>query len=234
MGMRAAQLAADCLRKVLQTKGYARVVFATGASQFEVINALVKLSEIDWSKIHGFHLDEYVGLDDMHPASFCRYLRERLTTRVSFRSFTFIDGMADSDIACAKVSDALGSDPIDLMLCGIGENGHLAFNDPPADFELDVAYHVVQLDEACRQQQVNEGWFPDLETVPELAVSMTIRQMMKAERIVCSVPGSRKALAVRDSLEGAISPNMPASILRQHDNAILLLDEESAALVQRA
>lgn len=207
---------------------------ATGSSQFEVLDALVQEPDIAWDRIDGFHLDEYVGLAPTHPASFCGYLKERFVDRVPLRSFHYLDGLADPSIVCRSAEQAIRTRPVDLAMIGIGENGHLAFNDPPADFETDAAYHVVPLDEACRKQQVGEGWFASLDDVPKLAISMTIREILRAQRIVCSVPDARKAEAVRAAIEGPLTNQLPASILRQHPSATILLDAASAQLLSRS
>lgn len=219
------------MRQAVAQRGTARLIVATGSSQFEVLNALVQTDGIDWTAIDGFHLDEYVGLPSSHPASFCGYLKERFVNRVALRSFHYLDGLSDPSTVCDQAERAIRSAPIDLALIGIGENGHLAFNDPPADFETKRAYHVVQLDEACRLQQVGEGWFASLADVPTHAISMTISQILQAHRIVCSVPDSRKARAVADSIEGPVTPLVPASILRQHPRATIVLDRAAAGLL---
>jgi glucosamine-6-phosphate deaminase len=218
----------------LADRGSARIIVATGSSQFEVLDALVQEPDIAWDRIDGFHLDEYVGLAPTHPASFCGYLKERFVDRVPLRSFHYLDGLADPSIVCRSAEQAIRMQPVDLAMIGIGENGHLAFNDPPADFETDAAYHVVPLDEACRKQQVGEGWFESLDDVPKLAISMTIREILRAQRIVCSVPDARKAEAVRAAIEGPLTNQLPASILRQHPSATILLDAASAQLLSRS
>jgi len=225
MGRVTAELAADHLRSLLQNQEHAHIVIATGASQFEVLSHLVDAPGIDWSRVTGFHLDEYVGLSDQHPASFCRYLRERFVDRVPLADFHFLRGDADAEQTVAQTADLLQRVEIDLTLCGIGENGHLAFNDPPADFETESPYLIVELDQPCRQQQVGEGWFATLDDVPTHAMSMSIRQILKSKKILCSVPDQRKAEAVRSTLEEEISPMIPASILRQHSDATLIIDQ---------
>lgn len=234
MGAHAARLAGQALRSAIELRGGARIVVATGSSQFEVLDALVRFPDIAWDRIDGFHLDEYVGLPSTHPASFCGYLKERFVDRVPLRSFHYLDGLDDPSAVCRAAEQAIRSTEIDVALIGIGENGHLAFNDPPADFETDAAYHVVPLDEACRRQQVGEGWFASLDEVPKRAISMTIREILRAKRIVCSVPDARKADAVRASIEGPLTNQLPASILRQHSNATILLDTASAQLLNRS
>ncbi|TWU03878.1 glucosamine-6-phosphate deaminase [Neorhodopirellula pilleata] len=225
MGRVTANLAADHLRTLLQNQDHAYIVVATGASQFEVLSHLVTMPDIDWARVTGFHLDEYVGLSDQHPASFCRYLRERFVSQVPLADFHYLRGDADAEQTIAQTAEILRRVEIDLTLCGIGENGHLAFNDPPADFETDSAYLIVELDQPCRQQQVGEGWFASLDEVPTHAMSMSIRQILKSKKILCSVPDRRKAEAVRSTLEDEISPMIPASVLRRHADTTLIIDQ---------
>jgi glucosamine-6-phosphate deaminase len=232
LGAAAAERAAGALRAALAGQGRAHVIAATGASQFEFLDALVGMPDLDWSKTVFFHLDEYVGLPASHPASFRRYLRERIVDRVHPGGFHFIDGDAADPVAeCQRVGAILSAHPIDVAFVGIGENGHLAFNDPPADFDVEAPYVVVALDEACRRQQLGEGWFARLEDVPPRAISMSIRQILKAREIVAVVPDGRKAQAVKACMEGEISPVAPASILRTHAHATVYLDADSAALL---
>jgi glucosamine-6-phosphate deaminase len=234
MGQAAALDAAAILREAISRKGMAHVIAATGASQFEFLDALTAIPGIDWSKVVCFHLDEYVGLPETHPASFRRYLKERLVARVHPGAFHFIEGdAAEPAVEARRVGRLIRTCAIDAAFVGIGENGHLAFNDPPADFETEEPYLVVTLDEACRRQQLGEGWFAGLEDVPKQAISMSVRQILKAERILCVVPDARKARAVRASLEEELGPERPASILRTHPRATLFLDRESAGLLAR-
>ena len=233
MGEAASRAAAEIIREAIAARGRARVVAATGASQFGFLDALTREEGIDWSRVTFFHLDEYVGLPESHPASFRRYLKERLAERVRPGAFHFIDGEANDPRAeCRRLGELISQDEIDVAFVGIGENGHLAFNDPPADFETEEPYIVVDLDEACRRQQVGEGWFEGVNEVPRQAVSMSIRQILKARRCICVVPDRRKAEAVRDCLELEVSPLRPASALRQHGGASLYLDRESASLLK--
>ena len=231
MGRAAADHAARSLRNAISDHGYARMIAATGASQFELLEALTSLPGIDWSRVEVFHLDEYIGLSATHPASFRRYLLERLIHKTGITKYHFLDGDGDPQAVIRKVGNELQSKQVDLTFAGIGENGHLAFNDPPADFQIDDPYLIVDLDEACRQQQVNEGWFSQLADVPKKAISMSVRQIMRSKEIIVVAPDARKALAVKASLEGEISPMMPASILRNHANATIYLDTDSAALL---
>ena len=231
MGPLVAAAAAKRLIAAIERYGHANLVVATGASQFEVLAALVQQPEVDWQRIHGFHLDEYVGVSPDHPASFCRYLRERFVSQVPLASFHYLRGDQPVTTTLEAANAALRDRRIDVALVGIGENGHLAFNDPPADFATDSPYLLVPLDEKCRQQQVGEGWFASLDEVPTQAISMSIQQILRAETIFCSVPDRQKAPAVRDTLEQAISPTVPASILRTHGNTWLVLDQASSHLL---
>jgi glucosamine-6-phosphate deaminase len=235
MAAAAAEHAASALRRAIDQRGRAHVIAATGASQFEFLDALVRAPNIDWTRTVFFHLDEYVGLPDTHLASFRRYLRERIVDCVHPGAFHFIAGDApDPEAEARRVGALLSAHPIDVAFVGIGENGHLAFNDPPADFETEAPYLVVALDEACRRQQLGEGWFARLEDVPRRAISMSIRQILKAGEILAVVPDARKARAVRDCLEGEVTPQHPASILQSHPRATVYLDQPAAALLKRA
>jgi glucosamine-6-phosphate deaminase len=229
IGNYSASVAAEALRTAIREKGEARLIVATGSSQFQVLEALTKADGIDWSCVDGFHLDEYVGLGITHPASFCGYLKKRFVDLVPLRSFFFLDGLREPKELCREAGQAIRSKPIDVALIGIGENAHLAFNDPPADFETTEAYHIVTLDETCRRQQVGEGWFDKFEQVPTTAISMTIQQILASKLIVCSVPDRRKAEAVAATLRGKVRPEVPASILQHHSNFTLALDTGSAA-----
>ncbi|MFZ4983833.1 MAG: glucosamine-6-phosphate deaminase [Blastocatellia bacterium] len=232
-GIAAAAQAAEAITGAIARKGEARIIAATGASQFEFLQALIGHSEIDWSKVEMFHLDEYIGLPITHPASFRKYLIERFIQPAGLTRYHLIDGEQDPLEVCRHLGETLAADPVDVAFVGIGENGHLAFNDPPADFETEEPYLVVNLDEDCRRQQLGEGWFATLDEVPRQAISMSVRQIMKSREIVCVVPDARKARAVRDCLEGEISPRHPASILRRHENAVIYLDPASAGLLKK-
>lgn len=230
LGLAAAQQGAQAIRQALEARGAANIIVATGASQFETLAALITEPDIDWTRVTGFHLDEYLGLDDQHPASFRRYLRERFVSQVPLQAFHYVDGSSpDPRGVCDQLGERIGKHPIDVAFVGIGENGHLAFNDPPADFETETPYLVVELDEACRQQQAGEGWFATLDDVPKQAISMSCQQVLKTKKIICSVPDQRKAVAVRNSVEGPLTPEVPASILQSHDDTILFLDQASAS-----
>jgi len=228
----AAAEAASRIRNAIATFGRARIIAATGTSQLAFLDALIATAGIDWSKVELFHLDEYIGLPIDHPASFRKYLLERVIRPAGIARTHLIDGERNPDDVCRELGRELIIAPIDVAFVGIGENGHLAFNDPPADFETEQPYLVVQLDEACRRQQVGEGWFASTDQVPERAITMSIRQILKSEAIIAVVPEARKAEAVRACLEDAISPMAPASILRTHANVSLFLDAESAALLK--
>ena len=227
----AAEHAANSLRACAGAAGYARLVAATGASQLEFLEALTGVAGVDWKRVEVFHLDEYVGLAAPHPASFRKYIRERLIAPTGISHYHLLDGESDPEKVAREVGKELGAKPVDLLFAGIGENGHLAFNDPPADFETEHPFLVVKLDEACRRQQVNEGWFAGVQDVPQKAITMSIRQIMRAREIICVVPDRRKAEAVKACLEGEISPMAPASILREHANVTVYLDDESASLL---
>ncbi len=232
-GRAAAQAGAEVLRKTIADRGEANIIIATGASQFEVLETLVTLPDIAWEKVTVFHLDEYVGLPISHPASFRLYLWERFQRKltVPLRAFHYVDGTNDPEAECSRLDQLIKAHPIDVCFAGIGENAHLAFNDPPADFETERAYLVVNLDEACRRQQLGEGWFPTLEDVPARAISMSIRQILKSRCIVIAAPDERKARAVWDSVEGPVTPEVPSSILQTHADTHIFLDEAAASLL---
>jgi glucosamine-6-phosphate deaminase len=231
MSHTAARHAADRLRDVIERRGRVRIIAATGASQFDFLDALTATPRVDWSRVEMFHLDEYVGLPITHPASFRKYLLERLITKVGIGRYHFLDGEEDPERVANEVGEALAAAPVDVAFVGIGENGHLAFNDPPADFTTEKPYLLVTLDQACRQQQVGEGWFASVADVPQQAISMSVRQILKSRTILCIVPDSRKARAVKACVEGDVSPMAPASILKTHEDTVLYLDRESAALL---
>jgi len=231
-GRAAADRAAALINQIVANQGTCRLVFATGASQFELLSQLTA-KPLPWNKITGFHLDEYLGLVPDHPASFCHYLQQRVVSKVPLQKFHFINGTAENALhECDRLNQLIRAAPIDLALIGIGENGHLAFNDPPADFETISPFIVVELDEACRRQQLGEGWFPTLDDVPRHAISMSIQQILAARHLICTVPDARKAVAVAASFEGPETPRVPASILRRHGAIDLFLDEDSASLLK--
>jgi glucosamine-6-phosphate deaminase len=235
LGQAAAAQAATAIRRAIAAKGWARIVAATGTSQAAFLNALTRANDIDWAKVEAFHLDEYIGLPITHPASFRKILLEQLMRKAGIVNYHLLDGDApDPAEVMRRVGKRLASSPVDVTFLGIGENGHIAFNDPPADFDTENPYIVVELDEACLRQQVGEGWFADVSQVPRQAISMSVRQILKANEIVVVVPESRKARAVKACLEGPITPLAPASILRMHANATVYLDHDSAALLSPA
>ncbi|MEP7322228.1 MAG: glucosamine-6-phosphate deaminase [Saprospiraceae bacterium] len=234
MGLLAAKAAAITIRKVIEAHGVAHIILATGASQFTVLDNLVHEEGIDWGRVVMFHLDEYVGIPESHPASFRKYLKDRFIDKVSHLKAThLIQTENDAEEECGRIGNIIDSHSIDLALVGIGENGHLAFNDPPADFDTQSPYIVVQLDETCRQQQFGEGWFESMDQVPLKAISMSVHQILKSKEIICSVPDARKALAVKNTLEQAISNLYPASILRTHTNCTLFLDQYSSSMLSK-
>jgi glucosamine-6-phosphate deaminase len=233
MGMVAAGQTAQWLNAAIAARGAANLILATGASQFEMLESLVTL-DVDWSRVTVFHLDEYIGLSETHPASFRKYLKERFADKLPMlRKFYYVNGeTTDPAAECARLSALIAAHPIDVACIGIGENGHLAFNDPPADFDTEKPYIVVNLDDACRRQQLGEGWFPTFDDVPTQAISMSIRQMMKSAAIVCTVPDARKARAVKGAVEGPVTNLHPSSILQRHPHCELYLDEPAASLLK--
>lgn len=233
MGATAAADGADAILEAIAERGHANIIVATGASQLHVLEALTKNERIDWTRVTGFHLDEYLGLPESHRASFRLYLKQRFVDLVTMASFHYVNGEAeDPSIECERLGNLIADHPIDVAFVGIGENGHLAFNDPPADFETEQSYLVVNLDEACRRQQLGEGWFASLDEVPNRAISMSVRQILKSRRIICSVPDERKSTAVANSVEGPVTPDVPASILQSHDHTTLYLDPPGASLLR--
>lgn len=234
LGEAAGIAAAQLIRETIDQEGSANIILATGTSQFETLNQLVKDREIDWSKVVMFHLDEYIGLPLSHPASFRKYLKERFLSKVgALKATHLINGETDPEAECNRLRDLILQHPIHVALVGIGENGHLAFNDPPADFDTDEPYIIVDLDEACRKQQYGEGWFKSIKDVPAQAISMSVRQILKSKNVICSVPDGRKALAVQNCLEQPVSNLFPASILQTHERCTLFLDKTSSAHVSR-
>jgi glucosamine-6-phosphate deaminase len=231
MGKAVAASAAEKISRAIENKGEANIILATGTSQFETLKPLVSYEEIDWSKVRMFHLDEYIGLGEEHPASFRKYLKERFVEQVrTLKAVHFIDGDAeDLQAECRRLGEIITACPIDVALVGIGENGHLAFNDPPADFETQEPFIIVKLNETCRKQQLGEGWFETIDDVPKSAVSMSVRQIMKSDCIIASVSQRRKAQAVKSAIEGNVSNMCPASILQEHPNCEVYLDEEAAS-----
>ena len=233
LGRAAAEKTAAVLNEAIEKNGRARLLMSTGASQFETIEHL-RGQRVDWAKVELFHLDEYIGIDDSHPASFVKYLRERFVRNdIPLKHAYFLNGGGDPARVIAEMSAQIKKAPVDAALIGIGENGHIAFNDPPADFDTAEAFIIVKLDEACKRQQVREGWYAKLSDVPKYAVTMTVSQIMDSRAIISAVPHSQKAEAVRNTLEGETSSRVPASILKTHGNWSLYLDKNSAALLNR-
>ncbi|MGX5817685.1 glucosamine-6-phosphate deaminase [Chitinophaga lutea] len=233
LGKAAGKDAADLIRRAISEKGQANIILATGTSQFQTLEQLIAEKDIDWSKVVMFHLDEYIGLPLSHPASFRKYLQERFLAKVpALKAAYLINGEGDAELERQRLNALIAQYPIDVALVGIGENGHLAFNDPPADFETTSPYLIVSLDEKCRLQQMGEGWFGSLAEVPAQAISMSVRQIMLSKHIICSVPDKRKAQAIKDSVERPVSPAYPASILQGHASCGLYLDEASASLLE--
>lgn len=230
LGRRAGNRAVALLRQALEGGRRATLVVATGTSQYATLDALVHAEGMAWERVDAFHLDEYVGVPDSHAASFRRYLRERFVSRVpALASFAYIAADApDPQAECRRLAGLLRGRTVDVGLIGIGENSHLAFNDPPADFTTTAIYHVVPLDEACQRQQVGEGWFPNMAAVPKTAISMTVPAIMAFSHIVCSVPDARKAAAVAATVAGPLTPACPASLLRTHPACTLFLDRAAA------
>src|SRR5438309_2729731 len=227
----AAEHAAEAIGRAICDRGQARIIAATAASQFEFLDALTKMPGIDWQKVEVFHLDEYIGLPITHPGSFRKMLLDHLIKKTGIAKYHLLDGDADPAEVVRRVGKELTSAPIDVAFVGIGENGHLAFNDPPADFQTEEPYLIVQLDDACLRQQVGEGWFASISEVPWQAISMSVRQILKAKEIICVVPDARKAPAVKLCFDGEVSPMAPASILRTHSAATVYLDRGSASLL---
>jgi glucosamine-6-phosphate deaminase len=234
LGRAAAQQAADAIGQAIRERTRARMIAATGASQFELLDALTSLPGIEWGQVDMFHLDEYIGLPIDHPASFRNYLLARLIDKVGITHHHLLDGQRDPAEVVRDVGNALQQAPIDVALVGIGENGHLAFNDPPADFDTTVAYKVVALEERCRRQQFGEGWFATLDDVPTEAISMTVQRILSSRTVILTVPDERKAEAVHEVIEGPVTNMWPASILQQHPNCTVFLDAPAASrLVKR-
>ena len=232
LGQAAAEQAANAMRRALAEREFARIIAATAASQLEFLDALTKMPRIDWSRVEAFHLDEYIGLPISHPGSFRKMLLEQLVKKTNLSRYHLLDGDAvDPAEVARREGKALASAPIDIAFLGIGENGHIAFNDPPADFKVEDPYIIVNLDEACRRQQVGEAWFADISQVPKQALSMSVQQILKAKEILAVVPDRRKAEAIKKCFEGEISPMAPASILRTHSNTTIYLDNASASLL---
>ena len=232
LGKTAGAAAAQIIRETIELNGEASIILATGTSQFETLNQLMSEKNIDWRKVIMFHLDEYIGLPVSHPASFRKYLLERFLSKIpALKASYLVNGETDPKAECARLGDLITQHPVDVALVGIGENGHLAFNDPPADFETEQPYIIVELDDACRIQQMGEGWFRSVEEVPRYAISMSVKQILKSKHIICSVPDARKAIAVKNTVEQPVSNLYPASILQLHSHCVCYLDKSSAFLL---
>ncbi|MCL2462074.1 MAG: 6-phosphogluconolactonase [Defluviitaleaceae bacterium] len=229
LGKAAAALAAQKISAAVGEHGSARILLSTGASQFETLNALLA-SDVDWSKVTMFHLDEYIGLPESHKASFRKYLKERFVSKVPLARAVFVDGEGDVRANIERLNAEIESAPIDVGVVGIGVNGHIAFNDPPADFETRQSYKIVDLDEKCKEQQVGEGWFAAIGNVPRQAVTMTPYRIMRCKSIVSAVPHLVKAEAIRATLEGEVTNLVPATLLKTHADWTLFIDNESASL----
>ncbi len=235
-GVAAAKFGAGKIRAALASQGECRIIVATGASQFEMLTQLAKEPGIDWGKVTIFHLDEYVGLPESHPASFRKYIKERFVAKLPMAPFeaNYVPGDApDLPAAIARLGAHLQEKPVDVSFIGIGENGHIAFNDPPADFDTEEPYLIVNLDEVCRRQQLGEGWFPTLDDVPKRAVSMSVRQILKSRCIVNTVPDERKAYAMQITFEGELCPAHPASVIRLHPDCATFCDVPAASRLSR-
>lgn len=228
LGQKAAKQAADILNESIQSKGRARLILSTGQSQFEFFESFIQ-QKVDWSKVEMFHLDEYVGLSEQHPASFRKYLKERFVQKLPLGQAFFVNGEGDIDKHIAKLNEAIAEAPVDVALIGIGENAHVAFNDPPANFDTTEPFILVDLDDACKQQQVGEGWFPTVDDVPKQAITMSVQQILKSKAIISCVPHGVKAEAVHKTITEDVTNDIPATILKTHDNWTLYLDEASAA-----
>ena len=234
LGVAAGKAAAALIVAAIKHRGQANIILGTGASQFETLNQLTASPDIEWNKVVMFHLDEYIGMPATHPASFRKYLKERFLDKVpQLKAYYLIDGDAEPVEECRRLGALITAHPIDVALAGIGENGHLAFNDPPADFETTQPYIIAELDEACRNQQLGEGWFRTIDEVPSTAISMSVQQLMKSRHIICSVPDQRKARALKNSFEQPVSNMYPASILRRHADCRFFLDVFSVSLLSR-
>jgi len=234
LGKMAGIAASRKIKAAIEAKGHANIILATGTSQFETLSQLLSEEGIDWSKVTMFHLDEYIGLPVTHPASFRKYLKERFIAKVpALKEAHLIDGEKDPKTECERLGKLISDNPIDVALVGIGENGHLAFNDPPADFDTEEPYIIVDLDEACRKQQLGEGWFKSMNEVPGQAISMSVKQILKSKSIICSVPDERKAMAVKNSVEQPVSNLFPATALQNHPDCTCYLDTRSASLLTK-
>lgn len=228
LGKRAASAIAAYLTDAIERQGHTRLVLSTGASQFDTLSCLLE-HDISWDKVEMFHLDEYVGLPESHPASFRKYLKERFVSKVSLKAAYFVSGEGDIEANIRELTRQLREKPVDVGVIGIGENGHIAFNDPPADFDTEEAYKVLTLDERCRKQQVGEGWFASIDEVPSQAITMCVRQILSCRHIVTAVPHGVKAEAVYNTITSPVTPMAPATMLKTHGDWKLFLDDQSAS-----
>ena len=233
LGRAAAAHGARIIHDCIAARGKARIVLSTGASQFTLFQAFAG-EKVDWGRVEAFHLDEYIGLPIEHKASFRKYLKERFVDVYRPGSMRYVNAAGDIDTELARLADDLMREPIDLGFIGIGENGHIAFNDPPADFEMEKPYHVVALNDACKAQQVREGWFDSIQSVPKTAISMSVRGILQCRSIISCVPNAVKAQAVHDTLTSAVTPMVPATKLREHGDVTVYLDAASAGLLSPA
>lgn len=234
LGKEAGREAARLIRAAIKNNGFANIILATGTSQFETLNQLTQ-EDVDWKRVTMFHLDEYIGLPESSPAGFRKYLKERFIQKINgLEQIHFINGENNPAEECMRLNEIICKTRIDIALLGVGENGHLGFNDPPADFETEEAFIVVNLDEKCRRQQLGEGWFERIDDVPRQAITMSVKQIMKSVQIICSVPDSRKAQAVKDCFENPVSNQFPASILQEHTHCVCFLDKLSSALLEKS
>ncbi|HIG84772.1 MAG TPA: glucosamine-6-phosphate deaminase [Verrucomicrobia bacterium] len=233
LGKEAARIGIQKIKETISRQGEANIIVATGSSQFEMLSHLTNEDGIDWTKVTGFHLDEYIGIPIDHPASFRLYLWKRFVSKlpVPIKSFHFIDAELNPKSECMRLAEIIKEVQINVAFIGIGENSHIAFNDPPADFEISDPYIIVNLDKNCQQQQLGEGWFKSLDDVPNQAISMSVKQIMKSASIICSVPDKRKSSAVSETVTGEIIPSCPASILQSHSDCNLFLDSQSASAI---
>ena len=232
LGAYAGGATADCLKAAIAANGSARLLVSTGMSQFETLETLRK-ADVDWGKVTMFHLDEYIGVDETHKASFIKYLKERFTGFLPAMTAHFVDGTRDPKTVIAELTEKINEAPIDVALIGIGVNGHVAFNDPPADFDTMEAYIVVKLDDMCKKQQFDEGWFDSIEEVPDIALSITAHQILKSKVIVSAVPHAVKAEAVYNTVNQDVNNMVPATILKTHPDWTLVLDKNSAAKLDK-
>lgn len=230
LGKEAAHYCAGIIHEAIAERGKARIVLSTGASQFDTIKALLD-TDIDWNKVEMFHLDEYIDLPESHPASFRKYLKERFLSKISIGRAWLVDGENHPEKVMAELTTEIRREPVDLGLIGIGENAHIAFNDPPADFETREAFIRVTLNDACKRQQVGEGWFATVDDVPTQAISMTVYQIMQCRHIVSCVPYPIKAKAIKETLESPLTNLIPATMLKEHPDAVVFLDKDSASLI---